>query len=403
VYGPQDRILGSVIRARRTDVIAVAIVAAFVVPMAVALTLRHDPPVDLAVYLQAGRMFALGGGLYGDGWGSLLAHPLPYTYPPLWAALVAPISWLPWRTASLLWFATSVVALIWIVRLSYERFLATIDRSRRIALAALVVVLAATTPIGSVFWFGQVGILLVAACLADVVPERTRLPRGVLVGLATAVKLTPGIFVAYWIVTRRWRAAITSIVTTLVLWLAVAAVRPDLARDYWTHAAFRADLVGDPAFVSNQSIYGALARAGWSGPLWAVLATAVLVLGLIRASDAHRRGDELAAATLVGLSSLLISPISWIDHAVWIVPATGIVLADGRRASRRLVCAALVLVFLLRLPDWVASGQLAVGPILGPVLENAYVWAYAALLLFLPAGRRSPEPTYASVGSTTPS
>ena len=398
-----DRILGDVLRARRTDVLAVAIVAVFVVPMAVALTVRRDPPVDLAVYLQAGRMFAIGGGLYGDGWGSLLAHPLPYTYPPLWAALVAPISWLPWRTASLLWFASNVAVLIWIVRRSYERSLATIDRSRRIALAVLVVVLAATTPVGSVFWFGQVGILIVAACLADVVPDRTRLPRGVLVGVATAVKLTPGIFVVYWIVTKRWRAAITSIVTTIGLWLAVAAVRPDLARDYWTHIAFRADLVGDPGFVSNQSIYGALVRADAAGPLWAVLAAAVLVVGLIRARDAHRRGDELAAATLVGLSSLLISPISWIDHAVWIVPAAGIVLGDGRSASRRLAWVLLVVVFLLRLPDWVASGQLAVGSVLGPVLEDSYVLAYAALLLFLPAGRRSPDAAYVSVGSATPS
>jgi alpha-1,2-mannosyltransferase len=404
VYGRSDRILEAVMRARRTDVLALAILAAFVVPMAVALLLRHDPPVDLAVYLQAGKTFATGGGLYGDGWGSLLAHPLPYTYPPLWAALVAPVSWVPWRAASLLWFAVNVAVLIWVVRLSYERFLATIDRSRRIALAVLVVVLAATTPIGSVFWFGQVGILLVAACLADVVPERTRLPRGVFVGLATAVKLTPGIFVVYWLVTKRWRATCTSVVTTIGLWLAVAAVRPDLAGAYWTRVVFRADLVGDPGFVSNQSIYGALARAGWTGPLWAVLAATVLAVALIRARDAHRGGDELAAATVIGIASLLISPISWINHAVWIVPATGIVLADGRSTSRRLAWGSLIFAFLLRLPDWVASGQLAVGPALGAVLEDAYLWAYAALLLFLPAGRPSSQPAvYGSVGSATPS
>src|SRR5262249_8881211 len=88
VYGARDRILGDVVPTRRTDVLAAAIVGLFVVPMAAALLLRHDPPVDLAVYLLAGRMFATGGHLYADGWGSVLAHPLPYTYPPLWAALV---------------------------------------------------------------------------------------------------------------------------------------------------------------------------------------------------------------------------------------------------------------------------------------------------------------------------
>jgi alpha-1,2-mannosyltransferase len=218
------------------------------------------------------------------------------------------------------------------------------------------------------------------------------------------VKLTPGIFVAYWIVTRRWRAAITSIVTTIGLWLAVAAVRPDLAREYLVRVAFRADVIGDPGFVSNQSIYGALARADWTGPLWLVLAATVLVVGLLRAKGAHARGNELAAATLVGVTSLLISPISWIDHAVWIVPASGLVLWDGRSTWRRVSWAALVTLFVLRLPDWVASGQIPVDPALGPVLQNTYLWAYAALLLFLPVGPTvETATTYESVGSATPS
>jgi len=297
----------------------------------------------------------------------------------------------------------NVAALIWVVRFSYARFLATAGHSRHVALAVVVVVMAATTPIASALWFGQVGILLVAACLADVVPERTRLPRGVLVGLATAVKLTPGIFVTYWLVTRRWRAAITSIATTLGLWLAVAAVRPDLAREYLGRVAFRADVIGDPGFVSNQSIYGALARAGWTGPLWLMLAATVFVLGVLRAREVHRRGDELAAATLIGVTSLLISPISWIDHAVWIVPASGVLLADGRSTAGRVAWASLVVVFLLRIPDWVVSGQIAVVPTLGPLLENAYLWAYVALLLFLGIRPRAESPAYVSVDSATPS
>ena len=89
---------------------------------------------------------------------------------------------------------------------------------------------------------------------------------------------------------------------------------------------------------------------------------------------------------------------------MWIVPATGIVLTDGRAATRRLAWASLIVVFLLRLPDWVASGRLVAGPVLGPVLENTYLWAYAGLLLFLPVGRSSVETAaYGSVGSATPS
>jgi len=78
--------------ARRNDVIALAILGLFLVPMLALMGVRHTPPVDLDVYLRAGRMFATGGGLYGPNWGAPLAHPLPYTYPPVWAAIVAPIA-----------------------------------------------------------------------------------------------------------------------------------------------------------------------------------------------------------------------------------------------------------------------------------------------------------------------
>jgi alpha-1,2-mannosyltransferase len=391
-------------RARRQDLVALAVIGLFVVPMAVAMWVRPTPPVDLAVYLHAARSFASGGGLYGDGWGSALAHPLPYTYPPLWAAIVIPFSWLHWRIASLAWLALNVVVLVWIVRLSYETFLSATDRPRRLVLALFVVVLAVTTPLGSVFWFGQVGILLTAACLEDTVLERTRLPRGILVGIATAVKLTPGIFIVYWVVTRRWRPAITAAATCVGSWLLVAAIRPDLSRTFWTSVVFRADRIGDPGFVSNQSLYGALVRAGWpSGFLWAVLVASALVVGLRRARAAHLQGNELAAATLVGLTSLLISPISWIDHAVWIVPASGILLGEGRDERRRIAWVCLVVLFLLRVPDWVAAGQIPVGPVLTPLLENAYLWAYIALLVFLPIEKARVETGYVSVGSATPS
>jgi alpha-1,2-mannosyltransferase len=398
------RILDIRMRARRSDLLALAIIGVFIVPMTVATLVRPTPPVDLAVYLQAGRMFATGGGLYGTGWGSVLAHPLPYTYPPLWAAMVVPFAWLHWRIASLMWLTVNLALLVWIVRLSYRAILLGTERPRRIVLAGLVVVLAVTTPLGSVFWFGQVGILLTAACLADTVPERTILPRGVLVGFATAVKMTPGIFVLYWVVTRRWRAAIVSAATSVGLWLVTAAIRPDLSREFWTGVVLRTDRAGDPGFVSNQSLYGALIRSGWSSQLlWVALVVAALIVGLRRASEAHMHGDELTAVAIVGLTSLLVSPISWIDHAVWIVPASGVLLDDGRDAWRRAAWAMMLVLFLLRLPDWVASHQLPIGPAFAPILEDSYLLGYFALILFLPI-RRMPAPgDYVSVGSATPS
>ncbi|TMK35747.1 MAG: DUF2029 domain-containing protein [Actinobacteria bacterium] len=389
-------------RARRSDLVAIAILGLFLVPMLILMGVRRTPPVDLDVYLRAGRMFATGGGLYGANWGAPLAHPLPYTYPPVWAAIVAPIAWLHWRVVAFGWTILNIGLLLWIVRLSYRAVLERADSARRIALAALVVAVAITTPLGSVFWFGQVGIVLAAACLADTVPTRTRLPRGVLVGFAMAVKLTPGIFLVYWFVTKRWRAAVTAAVTAVGLWLATAIVRPELSREFWTDVVFRTSRVGDVSFVSNQSIYGWLLRSGWADPLlWTTIVAVVLVVGMRRARTAHDAGEELVAVTLVGITSLLVSPVSWIDHAVWIVPATGILLGDGREVWRRATWSSLLVLFVLRLPDWVADGRLRVGPFLTPLLENAYLLAYVLLVVFLPVRPPSREP-YPVVESSAP-
>ena len=387
---------------QRNRVVTTTLFAAFVVITLLVTTVRPTPPVDLAVYLRAARMFATGGGLYDNGWGGALAVPLPYTYPPVWAGLLSPVGWLPWRIASPAWTALNIALLAWIVHLCYRPFLDRKGEARSAWFVMIVIAAALTTPIASVFWFGQLGIVLAAVCLADVVPARPRLPRGVLVGFATALKLTPGLFAVYWLATKRWRPALVAAATSLGLWLAAAVVRPDLSRQFWTDVVFRNERVGDARFVSNQSVHGWLVRSGWSEPLlWVFLVAVVLFIGLARARVAHTAGDELAAATIIGITALLVSPISWIHHGVWIVPAAGVLLGDGRETWRRVCAAGVLAVFVLRLPDWVADGRLAVGPFLTPLLENAYALAYVLLLVFLPVRTPAPDP-YSAVGSSAP-
>jgi alpha-1,2-mannosyltransferase len=389
-------------RSQRNRILTTTLFGAFVVIVLLLTTVRPSPPVDLAVYLRAAKMFATGGGLYDNGWGGPLAVPLPYTYPPVWAGLLSPVGWLPWRIVSVAWTVLDIALLAWIVRLCFRRFLDRKGETRSVWLVVIVIAAALTTPIASVFWFGQLGIVLTAACLADVVPERTRLPRGVLVGFAAALKLTPGIFAVYWLATKRWRPALTAAATSIGLWLAAAIARPDLSRQFWTDVVFRNERVGDARFVSNQSVHGWLVRSGWSEPLlWAFLVGVLLFIGLGRARVAHTAGDELAAATIIGLTALLVSPVSWIHHGVWIVPAAGVVLGDGREMWRRVSAAGVLALFVLRLPDWVADGRIALGPFLTPLLENAYVLAYVLLLVFLPVRTPVRDP-YPAAESSAP-
>ena len=134
----------------------------------------------------------------------------------------------------------------------------------------------------------------------------------------------------------------------------------------------------------NQSLNGLLQRVGWtSTAVWAALAMAVLVVGLRRAREAHLAGDELAAISLVALAGVLVSPISWVHHAVWIVPVTGVLLGDGRARGRWIAWGATMLVFLADVPLWGRAG-VPLGGFVRVLAENAFVLVSVALLVLLP-------------------
>jgi alpha-1,2-mannosyltransferase len=375
----QPRIGSSGSRNEARTVVAIAAITG------VAFALRPHPPVDLAVYLRAGQRFVADGVLYGPLWGVSLERPLPYTYPPLWASVMSVAGWLPWRVAAAAWAGLNVWLLVWIVRTSFARFL---ERRNEGALAWLVLLGMAIAPIAATLWFGQLGIVLTAAVMADTLPrDQRRLPRGVLVGAAAAVKLTPSIFIVYWAITGRRKEALRAVGTALALTLAAAVVRPAASDAFWTSTVFDTSRVGDVAAVVNQSLRGALLRADVPATLaWIALAAAVTWIGLRRARRAHRSGDELAAITLVGLAGLAISPVSWIHHAVWIVPSIGLTLGDGRSTGRRRAAIALTVLFLLRVPDWTAD--LSLGGPAALLFGNAYQLAYVALLAWLPIDER---------------
>jgi alpha-1,2-mannosyltransferase len=116
--------------------------------------------------------------------------------------------------------------------------------------------------------------------------------------------------------------------------------------------------------------------------LWAALAVVALAIGVWRARAAHLAGDELAAIALIGIAGLLASPISWIHHFVWIVPATGVLLGDGTDRRRRVAWAATLALFVLDVPMW--SKGVPLDGVVRAITDNAFVLASWALLLFLP-------------------
>ena len=318
------------------------------------MTLARFAYQDLTHFTQGGQFVREGLSPYSAAFGDTGNH-LPYIYPPIWALVFAPLSLLPTRLLEAAWTAATLVALWALVSIAIRPLLEAEDGDRR-RRAVLVTVAAVLTlalgPVAETLYFGQIGIFVVLACLVDavVLVQRPTRFRGILVGVATAIKLTPALIVVHWVITRQWRAAATAMVTTAVCWGIAAVALPAMFADYF----FGGVMFGITGHVgaervSNQSIFGLLTRLLGQAPptvLWGALALATACVGLWLARRAHLRGDLLAAISIVGLTTLLVSPMSWQHHAVWVVPAIGALIGDGRDRRRLLGgLAALVLLY----------------------------------------------------------
>src|SRR5262249_16725268 len=137
------------------------------------------------------------------------------------------------------------------------------------------------------------------------------------IGLATAIKLTPGIFILYLLFTRRWRPAVIASATAAAATLAAGALSPGTPPPFSSAALWNTDRVGELAFISNQSLEGAVARLHEADPsmaLWLVVVAVVGVIWFVRSRRAMAVGDDLTGVALTGVAACLISPVTWVHH-----------------------------------------------------------------------------------------
>jgi alpha-1,2-mannosyltransferase len=242
--------------------------------------------------------------------------------------------------------------------------------------------------------FGQVDIFLVAMCVADCAPGRTRWPRGLLVGLATAVKLVPGVFIIYFLITGRRREAITATVAAAAATVMTFLILPADSADYWFRALFDSERLGSNTATTNQSIRGMLLRLYWpdsvTSLIWLVCAAVVAYLGFRAARRASLDGHEITGIAITGLIAVLVSPVAWIHHLAWLIVVLGAFAGDGRDRRPIAVAAALWLFYVLEVPWWGIT-MLAhhVGPrFLGRIVQDSY--GLGALVMVVMLRRRLP-------------
>ncbi|MEU8355829.1 glycosyltransferase 87 family protein [Nonomuraea sp. NPDC048882] len=363
-------------------VIVALAVAAAVAPLVHTWLTNPDDQrlVDLDVYRTGGQMLLEGRPVYD--YVTPAPQLLPFTYPPVAAMLAVALAGMSWVTAQWVWTAGIYVALAVTVGFSFRQVLEG-PRLRKYApwvFGLLMVACAYLMPIRDQVRFGQVDILLVALCVADCVARRPWWPRGFLIGLATAVKLTPGVFLIYLLITRQWRTFFMASFAAAVLTLLPFAVIPQDAADFWFSALLDPERLGANAATTNQSIRGMLIRLYLpdllTSVIWVVVVAAVGWYGFRGAREAYRTGDSLTAVALVGLMAVLLSPVAWIHHLAWVVVVLAAIVGDGRDPVRLRVAAGVWLYYVVPVPWWGVSLKAAdipgVSLVLGKIVQNGF-------------------------------
>ena len=349
--------------------------------------------VDLDVYRDAGRSVLDGRAIY-----TFLGHPpqrLPFTYPPFAALLAVPLAAVPFTVAGWIWTIGEVATTAAIAAVVFGALLRRLGRWWPLALGILAGALQQMLPLRDEIKFGQVDELLVLMCALDCLLLLRRRGGGALIGLACAIKLTPGVFIVYLALTGRRRAAAVATTVFVAASLLAAGVLPHDSKVFWTDALWHSERLRANDGTSNQSLRGMWLRAVHDGHLstvlWVMSAAVVAIVGFRRAALAARRGEELTGVALTGLLALLLSPVSWIHHFAWLTLVLAVIVGDGRDRRRVFAAAVVFAFYVVKVPwigaHWAHHAGGAAGAV-ARVVEDGY--GLGALVLLVTLRARSP-------------
>jgi alpha-1,2-mannosyltransferase len=307
-------------------------------------------PVDLAVYRSGGMIVRHVAPLYNShlkaplydwvGYGKL--H-LPFTYTPFAALAFAIISFVPWWLTQQLSVAVNMIALLaalWLTLggLGYRRGPVRLGAT---LLGAGVVLW--TEPVMRTMYLGQVNLVLMALIIWDLCQPDTpnsRWWKGFGTGVAAGIKLVPLIFIPYLLVAGKFRQAVMAAAGFVFTVLLGFVILPADSSKWWFGGLFvQGGRTGFVGWAGNQSLEALITRLDGSvngaKPIWLVVAALVAVAGSAGAGLLDRKGYPLPALLMAALTGLLVSPVSWDHHWVWIAP--GVVVAGhyAVRAWRR--------------------------------------------------------------------
>ncbi|GAA3086136.1 glycosyltransferase 87 family protein [Pseudonocardia yunnanensis] len=408
----EQRILDLLRTPGRVLLVTVPLLALVLVGVVIYTGGRH---IDLQVYRFGVQAWLSGGGLYGPLPQTAAHIALPFIYPPFAALAMIPLAVVPWVVAWTGLLALSTLSLGATLYVVARRLWEAGGRAGALSVASIALPLALAVepgkiidfnapdasprpplslePVSQTIQFGQINLLLMALVAIDCLVARPRWPRGMLVGIAAAIKLTPAAFVLYFLLRRDYRSAATAAVSGAVATAIGFVVAPGQSWTFWLDNP--AGGVSGSPFFTNQTFEAVLVRAHVDGSArticWLLLSAGLLALAV----PVIRRGSAPLALVATAGVALLVSPTSWSHHWVWVAPALLVAAATAWRARSwawTAVTVAMGAVFVIAphqqgLPR-ADNRELAWTP-LQQVIGSTYVWFTVLLFVLLWLALRS--------------
>ena len=403
---------------RRVLLVTVPLLALVLAGLVVHTGGRH---IDLQVYRLGVQAWLSGGDLYGPLPETSAHIALPFIYPPFAALLMVPWALVSWTAAWVSLLALSTLSLGATLYVVARRMWPAGGPGAALSVASIALPLALAVepgkaidfaatvpdprgpplglePVLQTIEFGQINLLLMALVAVDLLVERPRWPRGLLIGIAAAIKLTPAVFLLYLLLRRDFRASATVVVSGAVATAIGFLVAPAESWKFWLDNPV-SGVSGSP-FFTNQTFQAVLVRAGVDGPAgrigWLLLSAALLALAV---PVIRRAPAPLAMVATAGVG-LLVSPTSWSHHWVWVAPALLVAAAtawQARSGGWLLATVAMAAVFVVAPHQWglprAGERELSWTP-WQQVWGSTYVWFTVLLfvLLWLACRRTRSEP-----------
>ena len=319
---------------------------------------------DFATYMAAANSLLHGAPLYT----AFLYHPFPdptlrpaYIYPPAFGILVEPFALLPAVLAPVAWTVFDQLALVGALILAIRWM-----RPSSWAVTAIVCATATFYPLWIDAVQGQANlpiVLLVTAGVAGVVRGDSRF--AIALGVAAALKLTPGILLLWLLLERRFRAAAWMLASLALVTAVGALARFDDSVRFFEQVL--PALARGTAFYANQSpaavVDRVLTRNPYTDP-WLALGIAPLVVATCAVllvaywfwSTRDAEAGHRAAAFLPLVP--LLSTVTWPHHLVILLPVIWVGIAASASHNwaplRTVVMIGLLAMFSV-LPRWSAG------------------------------------------------